>query len=111
MIRRGAVFLVSLDPVIGSEVGKTRPAVVVQNDLANRTSPTITILPISSSKDRIFPFQVRIPAGEGGLSRDSKVLCEQIRTVSKQRLLEPLGQLSPERLGEIRAALERHIWF
>jgi mRNA interferase MazF len=111
VIRRGAVFLVNLDPVIGSEVGKTRPAVVVQNDLANRTSPTVTILPISSNIDRIFPFQVQISAGEGGLSRNSKVLCEQIRTVSRQRLLEPLGQLSSERLGEIRAALERHFWF
>jgi mRNA interferase MazF len=105
-------MLVNLDPVLGSEIGKTRPAVVLQNDLANRTSPTITILPITSQRmDRVLSFQVRIPAGEGGLSRNSKVLCEQIRTVSKQRLLEPLGQLSPERLGEIRAALERHFWF
>lgn len=111
MIRKGDVFLVSLDPVLGSEVGKTRPAVVVQNDLANRSSPTVTIIPISSSTERVFPFQVRIPAGEGGLTRESKVLCEQIRTVSRGRLLQPLGQLSGERLNEIRIALDRHLWF
>lgn len=111
MIKRRDVFLVNLDPVVGSEVGKTRPAIIVQNDLANRSSPTVTIIPISSSTERVFPFQVRIPAGEGGLSRESKALCEQIRTVSRERLVECLGQLSPERLKEIRAALDRHLWF
>jgi mRNA interferase MazF len=111
VIKRRDVFLVNLDPVVGSEVGKTRPAIIVQNDLANRSSPTVTIIPISSSTERVFPFQVRIPAGEGGLSRESKALCEQIRTVSRERLVECLGQLSPERLKEIRAALDRHLWF
>lgn len=110
-LQRGDVFLVSLDPVVGSEVGKTRPAVVIQNDLANRSSQTVTIMPVSSSIERVFPFQVRIPAGEGGLTRESKVLCEQIRTVSRQRLLQRLGQLSEERLREIRTALDRHLWF
>lgn len=111
MIRRGDVFLVNLDPIIGSEVGKTRSAVVVQNDLANRSSPTVTVIPVSSSTERIFPFQVRIPSGEGGLSRESKALCEQVRTVARERLVQCLGQLSTERLKEIRAALDRHLWF
>jgi mRNA interferase MazF len=109
--RRGDVFLVNLDPVIGSEIGKTRPAVVLQNNLANRSSPTVTVVPLSTNLDRIFPFQVRIPAGEGGLERESKALCEQIRTLSRDRLLQRLGALSPERLREIRAALDRHLWF
>ena len=111
MIKRGDVFLVNLNPVVGSEVGKTRPAVVIQNDLANRSSPTVTIVPISSKVERVFPFQVRISAGEAGLSQESKALCEQIRTVSRDRLLQQLGQLSKERLNEIRAALDRHLWF
>ena len=111
MIRRGGVFLVSLDPIVGSEIGKTRPAVVVQNELANRSSPTVTIIPITSRVGRVFPFQVRIPAGEGGLERESKAVCEQIRTVSRSRLVERLGELPAERLDEIRAALDRHLWF
>ena len=111
MIRRGEVFRVSLDPTVGSEVGKTRPAVVLQNDLANRSSPTVTVIPISSQVERVFPFQVLIPAGEGGLSQESKALCEQIRTLSRRRLGERLGQLPPERLNEIRLALDRHLWF
>jgi len=110
-MRRGDIYLVQLDPVVGSEVGKTRPAVVLQNDLANRSSPTVTLIPISSKADRVFPFQVRIPAGEGGLDRDSKVLCEQVRTVARTRLLQYLGHLSAERLAEIRTALDRHLWF
>jgi mRNA interferase MazF len=111
VIRRGDVFLVNLDPTVGSEIGKTRPVVVVQNDLANRSSPTVTIVPISSSTERVFPFQIRIPAGEGGLSRESKALCEQIRTVGRERFTQCLGQLSAERMKEIRAALDRHFWF
>ena len=111
MIRRGDVFLVKLDPTVGSETGKTRPAIVVQNDLANRSSPTVTVIPISSTTDRFFPFQIRIPAGEGGLSRESKALCEQVRTVARERLIQCLGQLTTERMKEIRAALDRHLWF
>lgn len=97
---------------MGSEVGKTRPAIVLQNDLANRSSPTVTLIPVSSSQaDRVFPFQVRILTGEGGLDRPSKALCEQIRTVSRDRLVQSLGHLPDERLAEIRAALDRHLWF
>jgi mRNA interferase MazF len=111
VIQRGDIFLVNLDPVVGSEVGKTRPAVVLQNELANHTSPTVTVVPLSTKTGRVFPFQVLIPAGEGGLERDSKVLCEQIRTLSRERLLQRHGRLPPERLKEIRAALDRHLWF
>ena len=110
VIRRGDVFLVSLDPVIGSEVGKTRPAVVLQGELANRAS-TVTVVPISTKVTRLYPFQVRIPAGEGGLEREIKVLCERIRTLARSRLVRRLGSLSSDRLEEIRAALDRHLWF
>lgn len=110
-MRRGDVYLVSLDPVVGSETGKTRPAVVVQNDLANRSSPTVTVIPITSREDRVYPFQTRVPAGEGGLEKGGKALCEQIRTVSRKRLGPRLGRLSEDRMKEIRVALDRHLWF
>jgi mRNA interferase MazF len=111
VIERGDVVSVNLDPVIGSEVGKSRPAIVLQNDLANRSSPTVTVIPISSKLGRIYPFQVRLSAGEGGLPRESKALCEQIRTVSRERIGERLGQIPSPRLEELRAALDRHLWF
>jgi mRNA interferase MazF len=103
--------MVNLDPVVGSEVGKRRPAIVLQNELANRTSTTVTIIPLTSRVDRIFPFQVLIPVGEGGLDRPSKALCEQIRTVSRTRLVQFVGSLSETRVQELRTALDRHLWF
>lgn len=69
------------------------------------------VIPISSRVDRIYPFQVRLPAGEGGLLQESKALCEQIRTVSRERIGDRLGQLPGERLVELRTALDRHLWF
>ncbi len=110
-MRRGEVYWVSLDPAVGSEIGRRRPAVVLQNDVANASSPTVTVIPLSSNVHRAYPFQVRIPAGEGGLPRESKALCEQIRTVSRERLCERVGSLPSERLEEIRAALDRHLWW
>jgi mRNA interferase MazF len=109
-MRRGDVFWVNLDPVVGSEVGKKRPAVVVQNEAANHSSTTVTIIPLSTSVGRVYPFQVRIPAGEAGLDRESKALCEQIRTVSRTRLLAQMGTLDQGRLAEIHKAVDRHLW-
>jgi mRNA interferase MazF len=108
---RGDVYLVAFDPVVGSETGKTRPAIVIQNDLANRSSPTVTVIPTTSQVARVFPFQVRLEAGEGGLERTSKALCEQIRTVSRTRLRDCLGRVSDRTMAEIRRALDRHLWF
>lgn len=109
-MRRGDVFWVNLDPVVGSEVGKRRPAVVVQNEAANSTGATVTVIPLSTSVGRVYPFQVRIPAGEAGLDRDSKALCEQIRTLSRSRLLARIGTLDQGRLDELREAVDRHLW-
>jgi len=110
-MERGEIYVVVFDPVVGSETGKTRPAIVVQNELANRSSPTVTVVPLTSETVRVFPFQVRLEAGEGGLERASKALCEQIRTVSRHRFRRLLGKLPAQRMGEIRAAIDRHLWF
>ncbi len=110
-MRRGDVYWVNLDPVIGSEVGRRRPAVVVQNEAANRSSSTVTIIPLTTSTDRVYPFQVFVPAGEGGLSQPSKALCEQVRTLSRIRLTERLGTLNDKIMNEVREALNRHMWY
>ncbi len=109
-MQRGDIYWVNLDPVVGSELGRRRPAIVVQNELANRTSTTVTVIPLSSNVDRFHPFQVLIPAGEGGLPRSSKALCEQIRTLSRSRLVGRIGFLTSARLQEVREALDRHLW-
>jgi mRNA interferase MazF len=109
-MRRGDVYWVNLDPVVGSEVGNRRPAVVVQNEAANRSSATVTVIPLTTSTGRVYPFQVLVPAGEAGLPQASKALCEQVRTLSRKRLNERIGTLPDDRLFEIREALDRHLW-
>jgi len=87
-------------------VQKTRPALVVQNDIANRYSPITIVAAITSTVDpRPRPTKVLVKAAEGGLSGDSMVLLNQIRSVDKRRLLKRLGKLSPVTLEDVNRAL------
>jgi len=105
-VRRGEVYLASLDPTLGAEIRKTRPAVVVQNDLANRRSPITIVAAVSSQfEERLYPTEVFVRAPEGGLTADSVVLLNQIRSVDKGRLARRLGVLKAETMREIDAAL------
>lgn len=106
---RGEIWLVSLSPALGSEIGKTRPALVISNDRNNEFAETITVLPITSKVARAYPFEVFIPKAETGLPKDSKVKCNQIRTIDKKRLLKFLGKLSPDRLKKVEKALLIHL--
>ena len=110
-IRRGDIYWVNLDPTIGSEIKKQRPALIVSNDSANRYSPLVTILPISSKVSKPYPFEVLLPAGSGGLKLTSIVKANQIRTVDKQRLVDtPLGRITdPETFAKINQALKIHL--
>lgn len=103
--KRGEVYWTSLDPVVGSEQGGTRPAVVVQNDLGNERGRTTIIAPVSS-KVRLggYPFVVRIP--DGTLPRPSVVNCGHVRNVDKSRLsATPIAKLDAETMVEIDEAL------
>lgn len=97
------------EPALGSEASKTRPCIVVSNNRANLTSPTVTVVPITSNTARVYPFQVFLPRGVSGLELDSKAQAEQVRTLDRSRLGRPLGQLSPELLRELDAALRLHL--
>jgi mRNA interferase MazF len=93
-VRRGDVWVVGLDPVIGSEQAKTRPCIVMQRDAANRASRTTLVVPVTDAQgkptDTIRPL---LRAGEGGLAKDSIALCRQIRVVDHLRLIKKLGSL------------------
>lgn len=104
-IRRGDIYTVDLDPVRGSEQGKRRPAVVIQNDLGNRYSPTIIVAAITSTLRPDFDVNVIIKAPEGGLRNDSTVLLNQIRTVDRSRLGHYWGQLNPTTMAKIDRAI------
>jgi len=105
-VRRGDVFMVDFNPARGSEQAGFRPALVIQNDVGNRHSPTTIVAAISAAPERPYPFLVRLAAGEGGLERDSAVNASQILTVDKVRLARRLGSLSAERMREVDRALK-----
>lgn len=105
---RWSVWLANLDPVIGSEQGKTRPVLVLSDTKLNQILPVVNVLPITSRKHnrRIYPNEGLIPAGVAGLDVESIVLCYQIRTLDKQRIIKCLGALGEAKLRtEILAAL------
>ena len=109
IIRRGGIYLAGLDPTIGHEIAKTRPVLVVSNDLNNRFSGTVTVLPITSwSLENIYPFEVGVMKGSGGLPKASKIKADQIRTLDKKRLIKAIGTLSFEDMAAVEKAVQIH---
>jgi len=108
---RGEIWLVSLEPVVGHEIGKTRPALVISNDRNNQFAETITVLPITSNVKKIYPFETFMPKRETNLPVDSKIKSNQIRTVDKKRLIKLIGNVSEEKLKEVKQALFIHLNF
>jgi mRNA interferase MazF len=111
---RGEVRLVDLDPVLGSEAAKRRPAIIVSNDHANATAArlhrgVVTVIPVTSNIARVFAFQVLLPAELSGLRVDSKAQCEQVRAVSVKRLGAVLGQLPAALMRAVDDALRLHL--
>ncbi len=104
---RGDIYLVNFDPTLGAEIRKTRPALILQNDIANRHSP-ITIVAAVTSKfdDQLYPTEVFVRASEAGLSVDSVVLLNQIRSIDRQRLVRRLGSANPETMTRVDLALQ-----
>lgn len=105
--RRGEVYLVNFDPTVGSEIRKTRPALIIQNDIANEHSP-ITIVAAITSKydDRLYPTEVSIKSGEAGLSQDSVVLLNQVRSIDRKRLVKKLGKVSEKTMKRANASIK-----
>lgn len=105
--KRGEVYVVSFDPTIGSEIKKTRPALILQNDIANRHSAVTIVAALSSQFDEpAYPTEVHVEPPEGGLKKQSVVLLNQVRTIDKQRLVVKLGTLKPETMGRVDRALK-----
>ena len=106
-VRRGDIFYADLSPVVGSEQGGTRPVLIVQNDTGNRHSPTVIAAAITSQTGKArLPTHITVPGSEAGLSKDSVILLEQIRTLDKRRLREHMGRLSEEQMSRVDQALE-----
>jgi mRNA interferase MazF len=104
--RRGEVHLVSFDPTVGAEIRKTRPALIIQNDVANRWSPVTIVATITSRfEEPVYPTEVPLVPPEGNLENPSVVLLNQIRTVDRRRLVRRLGRLRPDSMRRVDRAI------
>ena len=113
-MRRGEICLVDFDPALGAEANKRRPAVIVSNDGANEVANrlgrgVLTVVPVTSNTDRIYPFQVLLPRAATGLERVSKAQAEQIRSIAVERVGSRVGVVSAERMAAIDEALRVHL--
>jgi mRNA interferase MazF len=111
---RGEVRIVDFEPVRGAEANKRRPAVIVSNDAANSAAArlgrgVLTVVPVTSSIERVYPFQVLLPEGTAGLQRDSKAQAEQVRSIDAERIGEQLGRLPDPLMASLDDALRLHL--
>ncbi len=105
-IKRGDIYYADLSPVVGSEQGGVRPVLIVQNDVGNRFSPTVIAAAITSRQAKAnLPTHIAIGANDSGLSKDSVVLLEQVRTIDKQRLKERMGCIDEGSMDKINEAI------
>lgn len=104
--KRGDVYLVNLEPALGVEMKKTRPAVIIQNDVGNKFSHTVIVAPITTGKELKIPTEVAVKAGEGGLKNDSVIRLQQIRTLDKRRLKKRWGSLTRETMQKVDEAIK-----
>ncbi len=105
--RRGEVYLVNFDPTVGAGIQKTRPALIVQNDIANRHSAITIVAAISSRfEEPLYPTEILVRVNEGGLKTNSVVLLNQIRSIDKQRLARRLGSLRSETMVRVDEAIQ-----
>lgn len=109
--KRGEIWLSDFNPAVGGEIRKMRPAVIISNNHNNRNGSTITILPVTDKGRDVYPFEVFLPEDTEGLSKDSKVKCQQIRTVDKSRVIKLLGHVDNAQLSAIEEALRLHLDF
>jgi mRNA interferase MazF len=105
-----AIMEANLDPVAGAEQKGTRPVLIASNEEYNQAMPNVTVLPLTSTKRRLYPSEVFLPQGKAGQPLDSIIMAHQIRTISKQRLKGLRGYLEDPRLrDEVCAAIKEHL--
>ena len=105
-MKRGDIYYANLSPVVGSEQGGVRPVLIVQNDVGNRYSPTVIAAAITSQTEKSkLPTHIELDSKNCGLSKDSVVLLEQIRTIDKRRLREKMGTLDASSMSQVNKAL------
>lgn len=111
-MRRGDIYFADLNPTLGSEINKKRPVLIISNNSNNRAASTVTVVPITSNISKIYPFEVALSAAESKLSKDSKIQCQQIRTISKIRITTAkIGYVTENILLQVENAIKLHLDF
>jgi mRNA interferase MazF len=100
-MHRGEIWWVEFDPAVGSEIRKTRPAVIVSNDSSNRNIARVQVIPLTSNTGKIYPSEAVVKVGD----RESKIMADQIMTADKKRLKERIGKLSAHDMKQVEKAL------
>jgi mRNA interferase MazF len=106
-IKRGDIWIVNLDPTLGHEIKKSRPAIIIQNDIGNKYSSVTIIAPLTSQKiEKIYPIEVLLTKKNSGVEKNSKVLLNQIRAIDKRRLQQKITNVNKETMSKINQALK-----
>jgi len=108
-MNRGDIYFVDFEPSLGAEIRKTRPALIISCDEANKHLKTVMVIPFSSKIGKVYPFEVFAKKGYSGLAVDSKLKIPQMRSVDKTRLKRYVGSLPDEILEEIEKAIKLHL--
>ncbi|MBE9595105.1 MAG: type II toxin-antitoxin system PemK/MazF family toxin, partial [Proteobacteria bacterium] len=95
-MNQGDIYLINLDPALHTEAGKIRPGIIISINAMNQYSPRLIIAPITSNIGKVYPFEVFITRGVGGLEKDSKIMLDQIRSLDKRRLVKKIGAINRE---------------
>ena len=109
-MKRGDIYYADLNPVVGSEIAKQRPVLIVSNNPNNRAASTVTVVPLTSQVSRVHPFEMFLTTADSSLPKPSKAQAQQIRTISKQRLIgRQVGSLGSGPMQIVDAALKLHL--
>ena len=108
--KKGEIYLVNFDPTFGYEVKKKRPALILSNNIHNQYSPLVTVAPLSSNTNKVYPFEVYVPKKLTGLNENSRVMIIQLRSIDKKRLLNKIGNIIEEEeiLNQINKVISEH---
>ena len=107
--KKGEIYLVNFDPTIGHEVKKKRPALILSNNIHNQYSPLVTVAPLSSNTNKVYPFEICVLKKLTGLNENSKIMIIQLRSIDKKRLLNKIGNIEDKEItNKINKIISEH---
>ena len=107
--KKGEMYLVNFDPTVGHEVKKKRPALILSNNIHNQYSPLVTVAPLSSNTNKVYPFEVYVPKKLTGLNENSKIMIIQLRSIDKKRLINKIGNIEDKKItNNINKVISEH---